>query len=97
MTVDSAAVDEPDRERFVWVEDGETAELDYRREGDRLVLVHTEVPGPLSGRGIAARLVQAAMARAAAEHLTVVPWCPYARRWLSEHQETYAGQAIDWS
>jgi uncharacterized protein len=92
----SEVVDQPERSRLVVEQDGHTAELVYRLEPDRLVLVHTGVPEELGGHGIAGDLVRAAVERAAAEHLTVVPWCPYARRWLREHPDEAAGVTIDW-
>jgi predicted GNAT family acetyltransferase len=72
------------------------AELIYRRRADRLVLVHTEVPAELGGRGIGGQLVQAALATAAAEDLTVVPLCPFARSWLERHPDAAAGIRLDW-
>ena len=94
---DTAGVVRDDRSnhRFVLDEDGATARLEYSTEPGRLVLVHTEVPESLGGRGIGGRLVEAALARAAAEGETIVPWCPFARRWLHEHADRAAGVAID--
>jgi len=89
-------VDEAAHHRFVLEQDSEVSELVYRLNGDRLVLVHTGVPESLRGRGVAGRLVRAAAERAATEGLTVVPWCPYARRWLQDHPDTAATVAIDW-
>ena len=89
-------VDVPAENRFVVRLDGHEAELVYHAHGDRLVLVHTEVPHELGGRGIGGRLVRAAIARADAEHLTVVPWCPFARRWLRDHPDVAGAVDIDW-
>jgi predicted GNAT family acetyltransferase len=75
--------------------DGE-AELVYSLEGDCLFLVHTEVPPAWSGQGVGARLVRAALRRARTEGLTIVPWCPYARRWLKEHPDEAGGVRIDY-
>jgi predicted GNAT family acetyltransferase len=55
--------------------DVQLAELVYRRSGSRLVLVHTGVPRALEGRGVGGALIRAAVAKAAAEGLTVVPLC----------------------
>jgi predicted GNAT family acetyltransferase len=82
--------------RFELTADGHLAELDYRRRANRLVLVHTEVPESLGGRGIGGLLVQAAVDRAAAEQLTVVPLCPFARRWLERHEDQAARVTVDW-
>jgi predicted GNAT family acetyltransferase len=88
--------DDVEASRFVVEEDGEVAELVYRRRGDRLVLVHTGVPDAIGGRGIGGRLVVAAVERARAEHLTVVPSCPYARSWLRRHPDVAASVSVDW-
>jgi predicted GNAT family acetyltransferase len=93
----SAVRDDPENSRFVLDQDGATAELVYDIEGSCLTLVHTEVPEALGGRGIGGQLVKAAVARARAERLTVLPWCPFARRWLARHPDAAAGTSIDWS
>jgi predicted GNAT family acetyltransferase len=90
-------VDEPQHDRFRFTEDGTDAQLVYRVDGDRLILVHTEVPEALGGRGIAGRLVRAAVDRAERTGETVVPWCPYARTWLRDHPDVAAAVSIDWS
>jgi uncharacterized protein len=73
------------------------AELKYHRNGKRFVLLHTEVPTELGGRGIGGRLVAAAIDRAARQGLTVVPLCPFARTWLERHADEAAKATIDWS
>jgi uncharacterized protein len=88
-------VDHPRENRFVFALDGGVAELVYRLDGSRMVLAHTWVPEVNRGRGTASQLVRAAVERAAAESLTVVPLCPYVRRWLRAHPEAAATVAID--
>jgi predicted GNAT family acetyltransferase len=75
--------------------DGQRAELVYRERGGRLVLVHTEVPESLEGRGIGGMLVRAALDDAKARDLTIVPMCPFARAWLERHPDEAAGVRID--
>ena len=89
-------VDVPAEQRFVVPGPGVEPELIYRLRGSDLILVHTEVPETMSGRGIGGRLVRAAVARARADHLTLIPWCPYARRWLKEHPDEVGGVDIDY-
>jgi uncharacterized protein len=75
---------------------GHLGELSYHRNGNRLALIHTEVPEELEGQGIGGRLVTAAIDRAAREGLTIVPYCPFARRWLQRHPEVAGRATIDW-
>ena len=84
------------RSRLVLEVDGLESELIYRHRAGRLILIHTEVPEALEGKGIGGRLVRAAVEHARAEHLTIVPWCPFARRWLRDHADEVEGVAIDW-
>jgi len=92
---ETEVVDETERSRFVVEAEGAVAELVYRREPGRLVLVHTGVPDELGGRGIGAQLVQAAIDVAEAEGLTVAPWCPFARKWLEDHPEVASRVPMD--
>jgi predicted GNAT family acetyltransferase len=88
-------VDNEAASRFEVSIDGHLAELIYRRHLDRLVLVHTGVPDELEGRGVGGMLVRAAVARAVQEGLTVVPLCPFARRWLERHPEVASTVTIE--
>jgi predicted GNAT family acetyltransferase len=94
---DSAEViDNAGDSRFELRAGGKLAELVYRLRGNRLVLIHTEVPAEFEGHGIGGRLVSAAVDRAAREGLTLVPLCPFARGWLERHPEAAGQAAVDW-
>jgi predicted GNAT family acetyltransferase len=73
--------------RFEATVDGLLCRADYRREGDVLHLVHTEVPPSLEGRGIAAKLVRAAIDHARDHGLRILPRCGYVRAWVRRHPE----------
>ncbi|HVW31954.1 MAG TPA: N-acetyltransferase, partial [Acidimicrobiia bacterium] len=88
---DETVAEDEATSRFIVTVDGTEAELVYRRRAGRLILVHTGVPDAIGGRGVGGRLVRAALARARAGNLTIVPWCPYARRWLAGHPDETAG------
>ncbi len=75
--------------------DGYQAELVYRRNGNRLVLLHTAVPAELAGRGIGGLLVRAAVGKAAAAGQTIVPLCPFATDWLKRHPDVAAQAKVD--
>ena len=51
--------------RFEAVVEGMLCRTDYRMHGDTMMIVHTEVPQQLEGRGIASALVKAAFNHAA--------------------------------
>ena len=60
---------------------------DYRRVGNALQMVHTEVPAAARGRGAAGRVVAAALDYAQAQGLTVMPLCSYVRGYFKRHPE----------
>jgi uncharacterized protein len=88
--------DNPAKSRFELSMDGQLAQLAYRVNGSRLVLIHTEVPIQLESRGIGGKLVTAAIERAVRDGMTVVPLCPFARSWLQHHPDTASKVTIDW-
>jgi predicted GNAT family acetyltransferase len=77
----------PDAHRFQLREARETAFLSYRREGNQLILIHTEVPESLQGRGIAGRLARFGLEYAKREGLKVVALCPFVKSYLEKHPE----------
>jgi predicted GNAT family acetyltransferase len=52
-----------------------------------MMLVHSEVPQQLEGRGIASALVKAAFNYAADKGMDVLPVCSYVRSWVQRHPE----------
>lgn len=73
--------------RFEQAADGEVAFLDYKLEGDRLTLVHTEVPDALEGRGLGSLLVKAALSYAQENDFTVIPVCEFVKSYLKRHPQ----------
>jgi predicted GNAT family acetyltransferase len=55
-----------------------------------VVLVHTEVPEALSGRGIGSAIARAVLDDARAHGRRVVPECKFIASYISRHPE-YAG------
>ena len=91
---DTPIVDNTAAGRFE-LRDGEhLAELVYRIDGKRLVLVHTGVPDELGGRGLGGELVRAALGKARAEDLVIDPQCPFARGWLAKHPDESQGVLV---
>ena len=74
--------------RFEVVVDGLLCEASYLRAGEVMVMHHTGVPRALEGRGIAARLVAAALDHAREQGLKVRPSCSYVALYMRRHPET---------
>lgn len=55
---------------------------------DRVRIVdHTLVPPEIGGRGVAARLVEALLADARAQHFTIIPECSYVAAAFRRHPD----------
>lgn len=79
---------DPDHHRFTQSVPSGTAVLAYSPAGDGVVeLYSTYVPSADRGKGIAAGLVEAAVAHARQEGLRIIPSCWYVAQWLQEHPE----------
>lgn len=90
MTTDPAAipvVHNTTAERFEITLDGKTAYSKYLLAGDKIIIEHTEVPEALEGRGLASRIVSAALDYARAQNLKVLPICPFAKSFIGRHRE----------
>ena len=66
---------------------GRVAFIAYRRSGDQIIFLHTEVPAELEGQGIAGRMAQVALDDARAQALAVIPRCPFVAGYIRRHSE----------
>jgi len=73
--------------RFSTRVDGHEAVLDYVLDEGVMTLTHTGVPPAIEGRGIAARLTQAALLTARAAGWRVYPACSYAAAYMARHPQ----------
>jgi len=78
---------DPTANRFSVVLDGAEAELAYVRLDGRMVIEHTGVPPAHRGRGIAAILMEAALAFCREHGLDVEARCSYAASYLKRHPQ----------
>lgn len=85
--VDNEVVERPELHRFELVVDGGTAVANYRVDGNRVVLIHTEVPQKLSGRGIGSRLARGVFDLVRASDRKIVIRCPFMAAWYARHTE----------
>jgi len=79
----------PTRGRYVIrLAPGAEAEMTYRKAGDGpMVIDHTGVPPEYEGRGIARKLVDAAIADARAQGFRITPVCSYVEAQFRRHPE----------
>jgi len=73
--------------RFELAVEGHTAFIDYREDGDRMVLVHTEVPQALGGRGIGTRLARGALDLARQEGRRLELRCDFLQGFVERNPE----------
>ena len=73
--------------RFGTVIEGHTACVEYSISPGTFDIVHTRVPAPLEGRGIAAALVKTAYDYARSRKLALRGSCSYAAVWLKRHPD----------
>jgi uncharacterized protein len=79
--------DIPARHRFEMELPGGTAFASYRRDGNVLAILHTEVPPQVEGRGHGSALVKGVFDIARAQGLKVVPRCPFVVDYARKHPE----------
>lgn len=63
----------------------DVAFLDYRWYKGSLALMHTFVPLPARGQGLAAALAHFALEFAKTEGLSILVYCPYVSKYLRSH------------
>ena len=73
--------------RFETSSHGQLAMCEYRFEGDRVIFTHTFVPSELRGRGIAEKLVRAALQWAAEKNHRIVAACSYVDVFVQRNPE----------
>lgn len=75
------------KQKFYVVVDGLESHLEYIKTNNVLNLNHTFVPNELRGNGIAAQLVEAALAYVKANELKIIPSCWYVAGYIRKHKE----------
>jgi len=83
----SAVTNHSERQRFELLEDGKLAYVDYRIEGDVMVIPYVYADPALRGRGTAGRLMTGVLDAARERGLKVEPICGYAATFIQRHAE----------
>jgi NAD+ kinase len=85
---EAVVVDDVERSRYEVRLGGEVAgTLDYRRDGDVVHLLHTEIDQVYEGQGLGGRLAGGALRAIRARDDRVVVTCPYVTGYLQRHPE----------
>jgi len=87
MYDDLPLVDNQPAHNFEMIVEGQRAFIDYVKRDDVYLLVHTEVPKELEGRGIAAALVEKTFKYLEAKGAKIKPYCQYVQAYLKRHPE----------
>lgn len=82
-----AVVEDVTGNRFEMAFPGGRAFASVRRDGDRLIVTHVEVPPAFNGRGLGSRLVFGMFETARASGRRIVPACSFAADWARRHPE----------
>lgn len=80
-------VHKPAINSFVVVVDGFTAHAEYRITPYGFDIIHTIVPVPIRGRGVAKELVETAYAYAESCGYALLGSCSYAKLWLMRNKK----------
>ena len=79
--------DDPEAQRFEARLGEYLAVAAYRRAPGVVEFTHTEVPPAIRGRGVAGRLVRAALDQARERGDAVVPLCSYVAWYIGQHPQ----------
>jgi predicted GNAT family acetyltransferase len=66
---------------------GGLAFASFRRDGDRLIVTHPEVPAAFNGQGLGSRLTLGLFENARATGRRIVPACSFVAAWARRHPE----------
>lgn len=88
MTDDTHVIDNPARSRYELIAGGQVAgHIRYTVDGDRIVLVHTEVDEHYAGRGYGSRIVRGTLDLIRQTERPMVNDCPFITRWVARNPE----------
>jgi predicted GNAT family acetyltransferase len=80
--------DDPDKQRFEILVDGQRAGFAaYRVRDDAVVITHTQVDPEYRGGGVGAQLARRTLDTLRERGVRVVPQCPFFARYITDHPE----------
>jgi uncharacterized protein len=91
-----AVSDNPPMSRFEMTSGDAVAFVEYRRDGDRIVLTRTEVPdAALSGQGVGSKLVAGVLDGIRSRRGTVVAQCEFVSAFIRRHPGYHGVEATE--
>jgi uncharacterized protein len=84
---DLPLIQNKEEEQFEMHIDGEVALIAYQESGENYMLIHTEVPESMEGKGIASVLALKTLNFIEAEGRKIIPMCPFVKSYLARHPE----------
>ncbi len=85
--MDYTVIDNPSESRFEMAVGKELAIAEYRIEGNKVLLTHTEVPEALGGQGIGSKLAKGVFEAIRDSGRHAVPLCSFMAAWVARHSE----------
>jgi predicted GNAT family acetyltransferase len=85
--MDTDVVDNPQESRFEMAVGDAVAFAEYAEEDGRVLLLHTEVPQELSGRGIGSKLAKGVFETLRGRGARIVARCPFMAGYAARHPE----------
>ena len=76
-----------ENDRFEMIVNGQTSFIDYKERNGKIYLVHTEVPGELSGQGVASSLIEKTLHYIEENGCKLVALCPMVVAYIRRHAE----------
>jgi predicted GNAT family acetyltransferase len=78
----------PHRQRYeISVDDELAGFAEYLDNGDQRIFYHTEIGESFAGRGLASRLIHAALSDTRALDKRVIPVCPFVAGYVKKHHD----------
>jgi predicted GNAT family acetyltransferase len=86
--MDQRVVDTLDKSRFEIYDGEELAGFaEYHLFRDEIAFIHTEIDPAFGGRGLGGVLARGALDAARDAGLSVLPYCPFIRAWITKHPD----------
>lgn len=80
-------VNNQEKARFELEVDGYVAFIDYKIKGEKIYLIHTEVPAELAGKGVGNAIVLKTLKFVQDKGYSLVPLCPFVAAYIKRHPE----------